>query len=635
MEIPAIKPPGPIAVLGAGNMGSGIAQACAQAGFEVRARDLDTAALDRGRAAITKTLEGAVARKKITPAQKEEILGRVRFTTDAAEAVRGSSLVIEAVFEEDAVKREVFREVAPHLAPESIVATNTSSLSVAALSTAIPVPARFAGLHFFYPAALNRLVEIIAGPQTDPGVVNRLERFSYRLRKIPIRVADRPGFAVNRYFVPYLNEAARMAGEGLASLATIERAGRELSGASMGPFELMNVTGVTIAYHSMQSLAAAFGGPYAPASALETQFRSKAPWGWKETTVEPDRLPAVRDRLRGMVFGIATRLVEEGVATPEAVDRGAAVGLRWAKGPFALLSEAGTPAALGLVEAFASRWKGEFPISSELRRLAAAGTSRWPVRHVIVRREGPIAWVLLDRPEVLNSLNSEVLRDLDSAFAGLAHAEGLRVVILAGSSPVFAAGADIAEMVGKSPAEGRAFGFVGQEVCRRIEEFPAPVIALVEGYALGGGLELALACDFLVAAEDAKLGLPEATVGIHPGFGGASRLTRLIGRAKAKYLVFTATPVSAPEAARLGFVTLVFPSETARADAEALARTIAARAPLALSWAKRVIDRGMDAPLETALRLEGESAGHTFTTEDQDEGMRAFLERRPPRFTGR
>ncbi|MCI4370687.1 MAG: enoyl-CoA hydratase-related protein, partial [Thermoplasmata archaeon] len=197
------------------------------------------------------------------------------------------------------------------------------------------------------------------------------------------------------------------------------------------------------------------------------------------------------------------------------------------------------------------------------------------------------------------------------------------------------AGADIAEMAKKDLADGRAFGFVGQAVCKRIEEFRAPVIALVEGYALGGGLEIALAADFIVAAEGAKLGLPETTVGIHPGFGGASRLTRLIGRARTKLLIFTGVPVTAEEAARLGFVAQVYPADRIREDVAALAATISERAPLAIAWAKAVVNRGADATLDTALRLEGESAGHTFGTADRTEGMAAFLERRKPKFEGR
>ena len=239
-----------------------------------------------------------------------------------------------------------------------------------------------------------------------------------------------------------------------------------------------------------------------------------------------------------------------------------------------------------------------------------------------------------DRPEVLNALNSEVLRQLGDTFRGLERDPSVRVVVLAGSASDFCAGADIGEMARKNLADGREFGFSGQAVCRQIEEFRAPVVALVRGRALGGGLELALACDFILATEDAVLGLPEVQFGIHPGFGGASRLTRQIGSARTKLLVFTGLPVPAAEAARLGFVARVLDPATAKAETARLAHTIGERAPLAEAWVKSVIRRGQDASLETALKLEGESAGHTFGTADRNEGMTAFLERRKPKFEG-
>ena len=630
-----LEPPGPVAVLGGGNMGSGIAQACAQAGFSVRVRDVDAPALARGKSLLEKMLDGAVARKKLSPARREEALGRISFGTDLGAAVEGARLVIEAVFEEESVKRAVFSEVAARVDPEAIVATNTSSLSVEALGAGFPHPGRFAGLHFFYPAAVNKLVEIIGAPSTDPATLAELERFCYRLRKIPITTRDSAGFCVNRFFVPYLNESARLAEEGVASLATIEEVGRELFGATLGPFELMNVTGVPIAFHAETSLYRAFGPAYAPATLLESQFRSGKPWAWKETAVEPEKKAAVRRRLLGLTIGIATRLVEEGVASAEATDRGATVGLRRQRGPFAQLSAVGLAEGLELVREYAQRWPGNFPIAQELETRARRGERTWPLAYVRVEHRGPVAWVLLDRPEVLNSLNSDVLRQLESAFAALEEDPHLRVVVLAGSSPVFAAGADIAEMEKKSLAEGVAFGFLGQRVAERIERFPAPVIALVEGYALGGGLELALAADLLVAAEGAQLGLPEVTVGIHPGMGGATRLTRLVGRARAKLLTYTGTPVSAEEAYRLGFVAKVVPAAVAREEVSALAETIASRAPLGVRWVKQVIDRGLDASLASALHLEAESAGHTFGTDDRKEGMRAFLEKRPPKFQGK
>jgi enoyl-CoA hydratase/3-hydroxyacyl-CoA dehydrogenase len=631
----SIAPPAVVAVLGAGNMGSGIAQACAQAGFRVRVRDVSDAALARGRSIVEQTLEGGIRRKKITAAKRDEVLGRIAWVRDAADAVRESALVIEAVFEEEAVKRALFAEVASAAPAEALVATNTSSLSVSRLSEGFPEPGRFAGLHFFYPAAINKLVEVIGGERTDPRTLGELERLCYALRKVPIRVRDSAGFAVNRFFVPYLNEAARMADEGLASLGTIEEVGRECFGTALGPFELMNVTGIPIAFHSESSLAAAFGPAYVPSKRLAAQFRAGTPWPWKESEVEPSKKADVRDRFLGLTFGIVTRLVEEGVASAEAVDRGAVVGLKWSKGPFALLNSVGLSNGLALVRAQAARWPNAFPVSRELVERAERGEAAWPLHSVRVERRGPVAWVLIDRPEVLNSLNSDVLRDLDGTFRSLEAEAGLRCVVLAGSGPVFAAGADIGEMEAKDLDEGRAFGFVGQSVCKRIEEFRTPVIALVEGFALGGGLELALACDFILAADTARLGLPEASVGIHPGWGGASRLTRTIGAPRAKYLIYTAQPVPASEAERLGVVARVVPAATAREEAQSIAEAIASRAPVALSWIKSVIREGADETLEASLRLEGESAGRTFGTADRREGMRAFRERRPPVFEGR
>ncbi len=632
---PKLHPPAVVAVLGGGTMGSGIAQAAAQAGFSVRVRDVDDAAIRRGQGLLGQMLDGAVQRKKMSSAQRDALFAKVAFSTDLAATVRDADLVVEAVFEEESVKRALFAQLAPLVGATTIVATNTSSLSVSALAEGFPEPGRFAGLHFFYPAAINKLLEIVGGRETAPATLAELERFGYLLRKIPIRTSNAAGFCVNRYFVPYLNEAARMAADGVASLATIEEVGRELFGATLGPFELMNVTGIPIAFHAETSIAKSFGAAYAPSSRLEEQFRSGQPWPWKSSTVEPEKKAAVRERFLGLTLGIATRLVEEGVATPEATDRGAVVGLRRKFGPFAQLSSVGLAEGLRLIEAYASHAPGPFPVSAELRARVTRGETTWPLRYVRVEREGPVAWVLLDRPEVLNSLNSDVLAQVDAAFAGLAVDPSVRAIVLAGSSPVFAAGADIAEMATKTLAEGLAFGFVGQRVAARVAASPAPVIALVEGYALGGGLELALAADFLVAAEGAKLGLPEVTVGIHPGMGGASRLTRLIGPARTKLLTFTGVPVSAEEAFRLGFVARVVPAATAREEVAALAATIASRAPLGVQWVKRVIDAGADAPLATALELEGESAGHTFGTSDRTEGMRAFLERRPPKFEGR
>ncbi|EQD40006.1 3-hydroxyacyl-CoA dehydrogenase NAD-binding protein, partial [mine drainage metagenome] len=183
---------------------------------------------------------------------------------------------------------------------------------------------------------------------------------------------------------------------------------------------------------------------------LEEKFRGGGPWPWKETLVDPAAKPKVRDRFIGLTVGIATRLVEEGVATPEATDRGAIVGLRRGVGPFALLSDVGLAEGLRLVEAYARPWGDGFPISTELRRRAARGETCWELRRVRTERRGSVVWVLLDRPEVLNSLNTELLTQIETTFGTLAQEPDVRCVVLAGSGPVFAAGADIAEMEAKS-----------------------------------------------------------------------------------------------------------------------------------------------------------------------------------------
>jgi enoyl-CoA hydratase/3-hydroxyacyl-CoA dehydrogenase len=618
-------------------MGSGIAQAVAQAGYRVRVRDLTTGDLERGRKAIETTLEGAIQRGKLTREKAVEVLSRIHFTTSLDEALAGTRLVIEAVFEEEKVKRPLFEEVVAKVPSDVVVVTNTSSLAVGRLFEGLAAPERFAGLHFFYPAAINRLVEVVGAPGTSAATLEALTRFSYQLRKIPIQVRDSAGFCVNRFFVPFLNEATRLYEEGLADIPTIDRTANELLGTKLGPFALMNATGIPIAFHSLASLERAFGPAYRASTALQRQFEARQPWNLQETRASsggPSRSEEVRDRFLGLILGISTRLVEEGVATPEETDRGAVVGLRWSRGPFALLNERGLSRALELVESYASRWSGHFPVSEDLRARARRGDPQWPLSQVRIRREGPLAWVELDRPEVLNALNSRLLRELEQKVQQAGEDPEVRVVILRGSSNVFAAGADISEMAGKSTGEGRDFTFLGQRVAWAIQRSFKPVLAMVEGYALGGGLELALAADFILAAEGTVLGLPEVTLGIHPGFGGTQRLVRLVGPARTKLLVTSGTRIRAEEAAQWGLVARVYPPEELLSRTREIALQIAGAAPLAVRWSREIIDLGGDVDLPTALRLEGESASHTFGTQDQKEGMRAFLERRPPKFQG-
>ncbi|MFQ5919020.1 MAG: enoyl-CoA hydratase/isomerase family protein [Thermoplasmata archaeon] len=246
-----------------------------------------------------------------------------------------------------------------------------------------------------------------------------------------------------------------------------------------------------------------------------------------------------------------------------------------------------------------------------------------------------IATVILDRPEALNALNTEMLEELRDVLREVARRDDVRVVILIGAGErAFAAGADIREMADQRPWETRRYAALGHEVARLLERMGKPVIAALNGYALGGGSELALACDIRIASEDAQIGQPEVKLGIPPGFGGSQRLTRLVGRGRASELIFLGEPVTAKAAEQMGLVNRVVPADRLLEEAKAWARQMLDRGPLALRLAKAAIHQTQETGLSAGLEYEVELFSLAFATEDQDEGMKAFLAKRKPEFEG-
>jgi enoyl-CoA hydratase len=253
-----------------------------------------------------------------------------------------------------------------------------------------------------------------------------------------------------------------------------------------------------------------------------------------------------------------------------------------------------------------------------------------------VEKRPPLAIVTIDRPKVLNALNAATLTELEAAFDDLAADSAIRVALLTGAGDrAFVAGADIRELAPVTPEEGRALSLRGQAIFRKIETLGKPVIACIRGFALGGGCELAMACTLRIAAEDAKLGQPEVKLGIICGYGGSQRLPRLAGRGAALKLLLTGAVIDAHEALRIGLVDEVVPSSQLMKRAETLAAEIAANAPLAIAETLRVVNEGLDLPLEAALEREAAGFGHLCGTADKAEGTQAFLAKRPPSWTGR
>jgi enoyl-CoA hydratase len=256
--------------------------------------------------------------------------------------------------------------------------------------------------------------------------------------------------------------------------------------------------------------------------------------------------------------------------------------------------------------------------------------------NLLLERGDAYAVVTLNRPKVMNALNRALFADLDDAFSGLAGDSAVRAIILTGAGEkAFAAGADIGELASLSATEGQELARRGQAVFRRIETCGKPVIAAIQGFALGGGCELAMACTIRIASERARLGQPEVKLGLLPGYGGTQRLPRLVGKGAALKLLLTGDMVGAEEAFRIGLVDEVVPAEALMSRAETLARAIALQAPLAVAACLRAVDVGYDLPLDAGLDFEASLFGLACSTEDKAEGTRAFLEKRAPVWLGR
>ena len=671
-----------IGIIGAGNMGGGIAQKTAQEGLSVVLVDMKPEFVERGINNIRRTLQQGVERKIFRPEQVDEILSRIQGTTDLT-AIKDCDLVIEAVFEDLAVKKDLFSRLDQACGPQTILATNTSSFSINELAKATHRKDRFVGLHFFYHPAMNRLLEIIPGSATSPEVIAACKRYSILTGKTDILVKDSPGFAVNRFFVPLNNEATRILEEGWANIPTIDKAVMDALGIGMGPFKLVNVTGVPIAHHTSQSLFDQIGHPfYAPSARLKAQFESGQDFPL-DGPVDETKLEKVVDRLLGTVFFICCTLLEENVVNMADIDLGAKVGLRWSKGPFELMNLAGITKTYRLVEDLLKAWP-DLKIPNSLKAQKDQGTP-WDIRYVSYRRDGDLGRVCIARPDAMNALNQTVVKQLDEAFQEAEADPQTKAIILEGAGKAFVAGADIKFFVdcikNNRLEDNYAFTAYGQDVLNRIDASRKPVIAKVDGTALGGGLELALSADVIVATPKAVMGFPETGIGIYPGLGGTQRTSRRIGKELAKYIIFTGRMISGEVALSIGLADYLFSPEAIDEEIRKLvaegkliskkgkgpealppefqqikglfadekiegwlhnnylenddpltaktAKIVAGKAPLALRFANQIMDEGFKLPVSEAVKLELVHLNEIFSTEDALTGLSSVGKGKP------
>ena len=551
-----------IAIIGAGNMGSGIAQKSAQEHFEVQMVDREQQWVDRGQQIISDFLEEALERRIFSLTQIEGIRNRVTGVVGTENVASDTDLVIEAVFEDFGIKTEVFGILDDVCDEHTILASNTSSLSVNDLAEAVGRPDRFVGLHFFYHPAKNRLIEVIPAKTTSSETLAAVEQYCRTMGKVVIVCKDKPGFVVNRFFVPWLNEACRLLEEGVGSTGQIDAVARDAFRIGLGPFALMNLTGSPIALHSTDYLAAQLDTPrYLATQSLRDLVAEGRTWEIREDEGCSDESAVIiRERLLGQVFAVSSQIVDEGICSMEDVDRGAKVGLRWANGPFELANRIGVVEAVRMASVYAAEAGLNLPDWFTDRK------EMFDFSYIDVGVEDSIATVRINRPEAMNALNVTLVSQLGEALDELNTRDDVTTIVLEGAGKAFVAGADVKFFVDKIRANAIQdiydFTAHGHAVLDKLESSPKTTIALTTGLALGGGLELALACDYRVGTRRTQFRFPETGIGIYPGLGGTQRTPRICGIECARYAVLAGNFLDAATAEAFGLLThLVEPSQ--------------------------------------------------------------------------
>jgi enoyl-CoA hydratase / 3-hydroxyacyl-CoA dehydrogenase len=673
-------------------MGGQIAQTIAAAGIPVVLKDIDDALVEAGLQEARNVTSGQVAklveRGKLTAEQGEErvseVLGLIAGTTSYAD-FGDVDLVIEAVPERMDVKQAVFAELDAVTPGHAILASNTSSLSITEIGEATLKPDKVVGFHYFYPASLMPLIEIVEGEDTSAETVTAAVTFAQAIRKQPITCAEVPGFVVNRILNSGVSEVWRAQEEKGLSIKAIDEGVGAAGVVPVGPYLLVNMLGLDTVLHVAEHLAESYGDERFYVSTAMQKLVGEHKLGaktggeglydsqgqpnvWGEA--EPDVAELV-ELLSLKTLIEACLVLEEGVASHRDIDFGmmAGAGLDPRRGlmpPFMKADAEGLDTILERMEAAQERHGERFAPPTILRRLLAQGRlgqstgqgfypypqldSEQPAETVKLETlsararggdggEGGVAIAWLANGQ-MNSLSPQVVEDLAKVWAHVRVSDGragtrspVRALVIASSNPfLFCAGADIKAFTTFDEAAGRKLLADMHGLLREIESSEVATVAAVNGLAFGGGCELAMACDIRIAARSALFGQPEIKLGIIPGFGGTQRLPRLVGQAKALEMNLIGDPLLAEEAFELGLANRVVEDHELLDTALAWAGRLAGQAPLAVQQIKQVSGAG---DLDEGIAAEQAAFASVLGSEDAKEGIAAFLGKRAPRFSGR
>jgi enoyl-CoA hydratase/3-hydroxyacyl-CoA dehydrogenase len=646
-----------IAVLGAGNMGHGIAEVAALSGYEVRMRDIKAEFVQDGYDSIEWSLNKLAEKDQLTQDEADGALERVTPLVDVEEAVGDADVVIEAVPEKMEIKKDVYTDIEKHAPDGAIFATNTSSLSITELSEVTDRPEQFCGMHFFNPPVRMQLVEVITGAHTSDETLDTIEALADEFDKRPVRVRkDSPGFIVNRILVPLMNEACWLVHDDVATIAEVDSTTKFDIGLPMGAFELSDQVGNDVGLHVLEYMHEMLGAAYDPCPLLERKvddekLGKKTGEGFYDYDNGGAEIPRdqsrekVKHRLLAVMANESGKLVENDVAPVADIDEAVMLGGGFPEGPAKMADKAGVETLVETLEdVYDQTGEERYKPSDGLVDAAAEGgfygsDEAGEVTYdtiTVDHLEGSVGHIELDRPHRMNTVSVEMLSELGDAIDRLNEDEEARAILLTGAGDsAFSAGADIqSAATNATTLDGIELSKTGQETFSKLEDSPLPVVAGIDGYTLGGGMELATAADMRVASESSQFGQPEHDLGLLPGWGGTQRLANIVGEGRAKEIIFTADRYDAAEMAEYGFVNEVTSSDELLDAATELARDLAAGPPIAMDFTKRAIHAGR-VDEDAGLEVESQAFGHLFATEDLMEGLTAFSEDRDPEFEGK
>ena len=650
-----------VAVLGAGNMGHGIAEVAALAGYEVNMRDIDEEFVRNGYDQIEWSLDKLAEKEQISEADAEATLERVSAVVPVEDAVADADLVVEAVPERMEIKKDVYADVEEHAPDHAVFASNTSSLSITELSEVTDREERFCGMHFFNPPVRMQLVEVIAGAHTADETLDLVEAVAERMGKTAVRVRkDSPGFVVNPVLVPLMNEAAWLVHEGEATVAGIDSTTKYGMGLPMGSFELADQVGIDVGVHVLEYMHDVLGDAYEPSPLLaekvdDETLGKKTGEGFYDyenggADVPSDAVSESAQRaLLAVMANEVAGLIGDDVADADDIDQAVKLGAGFPDGPARVADDAGLDTLLStLEERHEATGAARYEPAEHLRELAEAGRgfrdggdpsgdAGVDYETITVEREGRVGHVTLDRPHRMNTISGELLDELGVAIDELDDDDGVRAVLITGAGDrAFSAGADVQSMAagGGDPIETVELSRRGQATFGKLEKSDMPVVAGIDGYCLGGGMELATCADLRVASERSELAQPEHNIGIMPGWGGTQRLRHIVGEGRAKEIILTAERYDAETMERYGFLNEVVANDELGERAMELATDLAAGPPVAQRYTKRAMLAGRD-DTDAGLETEAQAFGQLMSTDDVMEGMTAFMSDEEPEFEGK